>query len=126
MCPRFLRNFGAEWHHERGEDKSFPLFLFRNMPHFVYIIYSENSDRFYVGETLNVQRRIEQHNAGHYNHASTKFANDWKLFLKIECHNRTQALKMERFIKKMKSRKFYFQLKENSTLIKNLFDRFKS
>jgi len=39
--------------------------------HFVYIIYSESFDRFYVGETVNVEERLRQHNTGFYNTSST-------------------------------------------------------
>ena len=95
------------------------------MAHFVYIIYSPSTDKFYVGETVNVPARIEEHNSGHYHHASTKFANDWELFLQVECESGTQALKLERFIKRMKSRKFYQKLKKHPGLVNDLFVKFK-
>ncbi|MFV0591783.1 MAG: GIY-YIG nuclease family protein [Draconibacterium sp.] len=95
------------------------------MAHFVYIIYSPSSDKFYVGETVNIPHRIVEHNSGHYHHASTKFTNDWKLFLQIKCESKTQALKFERFIKRMKSRKFYHKLKNYPDIVDNLLVRFK-
>jgi len=39
------------------------------MPHYVYIIYSPSRDWFYIGETCNVQQRLEQHNSGFYSGA---------------------------------------------------------
>lgn len=95
------------------------------MAHFVYIINSPSKDRFYVGETIDVKSRIEQHNSGFYTTSSTKIAQDWELFFQIECQNRTQALKLERFIKKMKSRQFYFRLVEESELVVSLLNRFR-
>ena len=109
---------------KRGRHR-FPLFILITMAHFVYIIYSPSSDKFYVGETVNVPGRIEQHNSGHYHLASTKFANDWKLFLQIKCESRTHALKLERFIKKMKNRKFYQKLKNRPEIINDLIIKFK-
>jgi len=41
--------------------------------HYVYIIYSESFDRFYVGETGDVGGRIMQHNTGFYRGSSTKY-----------------------------------------------------
>ena len=92
--------------------------------HYVYIIYSESFDRFYVGETADVTGRIMQHNTGFYEGSSTKYANDWSLYLSIRCENRIQALKLERFIKQMKSRKFIKKLKEEPELVDNLLNRF--
>ena len=66
--------------------------------HLVYILYSPTKDRYYVGETAFVSGRLEQHNSGFYKSAVTKIASDWEMFLKIECADRSQALKIERFI----------------------------
>jgi predicted GIY-YIG superfamily endonuclease len=33
------------------------------MNHFVYIVYSEMTDRFYIEETVDVEGRIAQHNS---------------------------------------------------------------
>jgi putative endonuclease len=96
------------------------------MSHFVYIIYSQSVDKFYVGETVNVQERIKQHNSGVYKNASSKIATDWNLFLKIECKSRTQALQIERHIKKMKSRKYLENLKKFPEMRTKLIIRFDS
>ncbi len=68
--------------------------------HFVYILYTPSKDRYYVGESAFVSGRLDQHNEGFYKGAATKLASDWELFLEIECSDRSQALKIERFIKK--------------------------
>ena len=90
---------------KRGRHR-FPLFILITMAHFVYIIYSKSVDKFYVGETLNVAKRFEQHNSGFYKAAFSKQTTDWKLFWAVECNSRRQALKLEKFIKNMKSRYF--------------------
>ena len=106
---------------ERGEDVSFPLFYFNVMAHFVYIIYSQSIDKFYVGETVNIAERLTQHNSGFYNGAFSKQATDWRLFWSVECNSGNQALKLEKFIKKMKNRNFYFRLKENPKIADDIF-----
>ena len=93
--------------------------------HYVYILYSPSKDRYYVGETAFLSGRLEQHNEGFYKNAVTKIASDWELFLKIECADRSQALKIERFIKQQKSRKFIERLKSEPKIINDLLLRFK-
>ena len=94
------------------------------MSHFVYFLYTPTRDRYYVGETCDLEGRIAQHNNGYYAAASTRGIKDWELFLFIECRSRRQALRLERFIKKMRNRKFYFKLKEDTQLQKVLLDKF--
>ena len=78
--------------------------------HFVYIIYSSGFNKYYVGESVNAEERTNQHNIGYYNAASTSFANDWVLKLKLEIYSKTEALKVERYIKSMKSKVFISRL----------------
>jgi putative endonuclease len=94
------------------------------MAHFVYILYSESADRFYVGETCNIELRIQQHNSGCYKSAFSKKASDWNLFWSIECKSRTQALKIEKHIKKMRNRTFYQNLIKYPEMTERLLQRF--
>ena len=34
------------------------------MKHFVYILFSETANKYYIGETNNLERRISEHNMG--------------------------------------------------------------
>jgi putative endonuclease len=71
---------------------------------YVYILYSQSLDRYYVGQTENLNDRIFRHtNSGS---KSTKAANDWVLKHKEEFNSRSEALKRESEIKKKKSRKY--------------------
>jgi len=110
---------------QKGGDKSFPLFVL-DMNHFVYIIYSESADRFYIGETSNVQERINQHNSGFYDFAFSKQASDWNLYWSLECNSRSQAIKIEKHIKKMRNRKFYENLILYPEISQKLLIRFTS
>ena len=78
--------------------------------YFIYILYSPSSDKFYVGYTENVSKRIFMHNNPIRNSYTSKHR-PWilKKTFKIG-NNKTVALKVERKIKKMKSRKYLEQL----------------
>ena len=78
--------------------------------HFVYIIYSHAFDRYYVGESINPAERVIQHNEGFYKGASTAFAKDWQLKLILPVASKEQAVKIERYIKSMKSKTFIGKL----------------
>ena len=94
------------------------------MKHYVYIIYSEKLNRFYIGETDNFLRRLDEHNVGFFINSYTSKTSDWKLFFLISCENRIQARKVENHIKKMKSRKYIKDLKKYpdiSEKLKNVY-----
>ncbi|MFP4042588.1 MAG: GIY-YIG nuclease family protein [Bacteroidales bacterium] len=38
---------------------------------FVYILYSENFDKYYVGHTNNIERRLQEHNSDEFSHYYT-------------------------------------------------------
>jgi len=73
--------------------------------HFVYILYSESIDRFYIGESKDVDARLIKHNADN-NQSSTRKGIPWKLKAKFEVPDRNYALKVEKFIKDQKNREF--------------------
>lgn len=72
----------------------------------MYIIDSNKLNRFYIGESKNPNIRLEQHNSHYFKNNFTKASTDWKLMLTFECKNKYDALYLEQFIKRMKSKKF--------------------
>jgi putative endonuclease len=64
----------------------------------VYILYSNKLNKYYIGQTTNIENRIHQHN-NVLNTNWTKRANDWELKLEILCTDISKAIKLERFIK---------------------------
>ena len=78
--------------------------------HFIYIIYTPTFDKYYVGESIDPTERVLQHNKGLYKGASTSYATDWMLKLTLSVATKEEALKIERFIKSMKSKKFIEKL----------------
>ncbi len=81
-------------------------FINNKTHHFLYIIYSKSTTKYYEVETHDVKERISKHNQHLYTNSFTKIANDWNLVLCFECINRDNALYLERFIKRMKSKVF--------------------
>ena len=71
-----------------------------------YIIYSKKLDKYYVGETEDINQRIVLHNTGFFSNSYTSKANDWVLFHSIACETRVQSRAIETHLKKMKSRKY--------------------
>ena len=94
--------------------------------HFVYIIYSPSIDRYYIGQCKNLLHRLRQHNDLELNQNWTKRGIPWELSLKIACITQHQAMKLEHFIKKMKSRKFLQRLIIDKGLQDSLKSRYKS
>ncbi|MCE2613834.1 GIY-YIG nuclease family protein [Flavobacteriaceae bacterium D16] len=93
--------------------------------HFVYIIYSDKWDQFYVGESENVETRVDQHNSGFFQHGFTSKANDWQIFICISCANRIQARKIENHIKRMKSKQYIRNLKKYPEMQTKLLNTYK-
>ncbi|MBS3768325.1 MAG: GIY-YIG nuclease family protein [Candidatus Cloacimonetes bacterium] len=72
--------------------------------YYTYIIYSESTDKYYVGHTYNVQLRLERHNDGWSR--STKSGIPWKIVYKEKYNTKSEAMKREYEIKRKKSRKY--------------------
>ena len=90
----------------------------------VYILYSKQLDRYYTGQSINTSVRLDQHNSKFYRNSYTSRADDWELFLAIPCTSKSQAIRIERYIKAMKSRNYIERLKNETELIEELKRRF--
>ena len=82
---------------------------------YTYILFSKALNRFYIGSTeLTPGQRLELHLSKNYGTAKyTAKADDWILYGSVVCNNISTARKVERYIKRMKSRKFIESLKDN-------------
>ena len=67
---------------------------------FVYIIYSEKVNKYYVGACIDLQRRLYEHNIGHSKFTATGIP--WKLMYQAEFIDLPTAKDREGEIKKMK------------------------
>jgi putative endonuclease len=68
---------------------------------FVYILYSESGNRFYIGQTNNLTERLSRHNSG-YEH-STKPYIPWRLVCFVEKSNRGEGVILEKKLKNLNS-----------------------
>ena len=66
------------------------------MLHFVYILYSESQDLFYIGITSQLLKRLEQHNSGESNF--TKSGIPWNMLWHAIKANKKEAEILERKI----------------------------
>ncbi|HTR81565.1 MAG TPA: GIY-YIG nuclease family protein [Bacteroidota bacterium] len=80
--------------------------------YYVYILYSEKKKKYYIGSTNDVIRRLAQHNSATKGYTSA--GQPWQLKYREAYPTKLEALRREKEIKKMKSRKFIEALIRNS------------
>ena len=61
----------------------------------VYIIFSERAKEFYIGQTLDIDQRIPQHNTVFFEDCSNIIANDWELFYKIDYRKKATGIQSD-------------------------------
>ena len=70
--------------------------------YYVYILWSDSAQKFYIGSTEDITKRLDQHNQGVLcKWTSTR--GPWQLAWSEECSNITEARKLERWLKRQKS-----------------------
>src|SRR5438046_486694 len=72
--------------------------------YFVYVLYSRQLDRYYVGQTDNIEERLQSHLSGISKYTSS--AKDWTIVHHESFQTREEAIKRENEIKRKKSRKY--------------------
>jgi len=78
------------------------------MGYYVYVLRSEKDGSFYIGHTADLEERIKRHNDGKSSY--TKAKAPWKLIYQEVFPARSEAMKREREIKRMKSREYIERL----------------
>ncbi|MFO8147399.1 MAG: GIY-YIG nuclease family protein [Bacteroidota bacterium] len=91
--------------------------------HYLYIIFSETMKKFYIGETSDVENRLIQHNTHYFKTNFTKGAEDWIIKLKFPTKSKDEAVLLERFIKKMKSRKFIEKIISKPSILTEILEK---
>ncbi|WP_370281134.1 GIY-YIG nuclease family protein [Robiginitalea marina] len=67
------------------------------MNYLVYVLYSKKLNRYYVGNTQNLEDRLQRHNTGGSKYTSRGIP--WNLVRCFECSTRSEAVRLERQIK---------------------------
>ena len=71
---------------------------------FVYVLFSKTRSKYYVGQTTNINNRLKRHNGGIV--PSTKGGIPWELVLQIPVADRSEAMRLEKRIKKRGAKRF--------------------
>ena len=74
------------------------------MSYTVYILYSISVDRYYVGQSSNLENQLKRHNQGKSKH--TKSGIPWTLMYKESFETRSEAMAREKKIKSAKNREY--------------------
>jgi putative endonuclease len=75
--------------------------------YYIYILLSYSSDRYYIGHTADVQKRLQEHNNSSRPDKYTAKYLPWIMVLSFQVSPvRGQAMIVERFIKRQKNRTF--------------------
>ena len=91
---------------------------------YVYILFSEKLNKYYIGSTDDVERRIEEHNNIKYNNSFTSRGIPWKLASNIICQSSSQAYKIEKHIKAMHSKKYIQNLCSYPEMVDKLKNKY--
>ena len=75
------------------------------MPYYVYILFSEQRDKYYIGFTSDtLENRLRKHNSNHK--GFTGSLGDWRIVFHKTHQSKQEAYAQERYIKNRKSRKY--------------------
>jgi len=72
--------------------------------YYVYVLYSAKYDKIYIGQTNNVEDRVEEHNSGKSRY--TKRYIPWELVHYKKFATRSEAMKREKELKSHKGRDY--------------------
>jgi len=90
------------------------------MKYYIYILFSKKLNRYYVGTTDDVEKRLLEHNSRTYKDSFTSRGLPWELKLAFEVDDSTLAYKLEAFIKRMKSKKFIEKVILDTTILEDI------
>jgi len=81
-----------------------------------YILQSQSTGRFYCGHTSDLVRRLNQHNDPNYRLSRTTkvFQGPWKLVWSQACETRSEAMKLEKSIKKRGVGRYYHKVAQSA------------
>lgn len=71
----------------------------------LYVLYNKTGDKYYIGVTDNLKRRLAEHN-GKTNHYTGKFDSSWIIKFSKEYVSSADAYEEEKRLKKAKNRKY--------------------
>ena len=73
---------------------------------FVFALYNYEINKVYIGQTGNLERRIEEHNLKEGNHFTAKLKGKWTLIYSESLLLKTEALRREKQLKSFRGRQW--------------------
>ena len=92
--------------------------------HLVYILYSPRLDKYYVGETEDIELRINQHKSNFYKNSYTSKSDDWILKKTFQVNNKSIALQIEKHIKRKGNKEYKEKVIDDDGLVQYLINKF--
>ena len=77
-------------------------FIFRDVMFYVYLLKSQVDDSFYIGQTNNLETRLNYHNKGRSQYTKTKIP--WIMIAHKAFQTRSEAMMEEKRLKNLKNR----------------------
>jgi putative endonuclease len=73
----------------------------------VYAIYNKKHNKFYIGQTRDIDRRVRFHNDQIFRSSYTsRFDGDWQIIYQEELPDRSSAIRREKQLKSYRGREF--------------------
>jgi putative endonuclease len=73
---------------------------------YVYAIFNRNVDKIYIGQTIDLTKRLTEHNAHLFKGYTTRFEGEWELIYTEMATTRSEALIREKQLKSFRGREF--------------------
>ena len=90
---------------------------------YVYILHSPSHDKYYIGQTPDLETRLLFHNELSKTSYTSRYR-PWELKRAIEVENSHIAVKMERYIKARKSKAYLRRLIEDQQAMDKLISKY--
>jgi putative endonuclease len=78
------------------------------MKYTVYVLFSKSYKKFYTGNTIDLEKRLREHNSGKTK--SIKAFRPWEVIYTEEYNSETEAIKRERYLKSGSGREYLKRL----------------
>ena len=88
----------------------------------VYILYSEAFDKYYIGQTGNIEKRLFQHNHSTTSTFTSRYR-PWVLKQTLTFNTRATAMQVEKYLK-AKRKAFWQRVISDYELQSYIYDRF--
>lgn len=76
------------------------------MMYILYALYNSRVDKIYIGQTVDLQKRLYEHNSHAFQGYTSRFEGEWEVIYQESLPTRSEALKREKQLKSFRGREF--------------------